>query len=58
VLDGDRGRAEEPLAAGLRITKGDGAGWLQDQLESLARRGRLEQSDGRAPPDDPSSGLG
>jgi DNA-binding CsgD family transcriptional regulator len=51
LLDGKRQLAEECLAAGLRITSDCGAAWLQEQLEALARRGRLslpgaESSDG------------
>jgi DNA-binding CsgD family transcriptional regulator len=41
LLAGARKPAEEALAAGLWITRHCGAGWLQQQLEELGRRGRL-----------------
>jgi predicted ATPase/DNA-binding CsgD family transcriptional regulator len=41
VLAGERGGAEKAVVAGLRITREAGAAWLQEQLEALARRGRL-----------------
>ena len=41
LLDGERKRAEDALAAGLRITGGCGAAWLQGELVALGRRGRL-----------------
>jgi DNA-binding CsgD family transcriptional regulator/tetratricopeptide (TPR) repeat protein len=41
LLDGERERAEEALAAGLRITSDCGAAWLQEELLALGRRGRL-----------------
>jgi DNA-binding CsgD family transcriptional regulator/tetratricopeptide (TPR) repeat protein len=41
LLDGDRRLAEAALAAGLRIARECGAAWLQEELEALARRGRL-----------------
>ena len=41
LLDGERKRAEDALAAGLRITRDCGAAWLQEELVALGRRGRL-----------------
>jgi DNA-binding CsgD family transcriptional regulator/tetratricopeptide (TPR) repeat protein len=41
LLDGERKRAEDALEAGVRITEACGARWLQEQLQALARRGRL-----------------
>jgi len=41
LLEGERKLAEESLAAGLRIANDCGAAWLKEQLEALARRGRL-----------------
>jgi DNA-binding NarL/FixJ family response regulator len=41
MLDGERGHAAEAVAAGLRLTREAAATWLQQELESLARRGRL-----------------
>jgi DNA-binding CsgD family transcriptional regulator/tetratricopeptide (TPR) repeat protein len=49
VLDGDRARAGEVVIAALRLTRRAGAAWLQDQLEALARRGRLSLVDGTPP---------
>jgi DNA-binding CsgD family transcriptional regulator len=50
MLDGDRKGAEQALSAGLQGTAETGAVWLQGDLESLARRGRLTPSG--APSDD------
>jgi DNA-binding NarL/FixJ family response regulator len=50
LLEGDRKRAEAALATGLRVAHECGAAWLETQMASLARRGRL------APPDDPLTG--
>jgi DNA-binding CsgD family transcriptional regulator len=44
MLEGDRERAAKAVAIGLRITKESGAAWLQEELESLARRGRIDVS--------------
>jgi ATP/maltotriose-dependent transcriptional regulator MalT len=41
LLDDERELAGEALAAGLEITRPCGAAWLQDQLDALARRGRI-----------------
>jgi len=41
VLDGRREPAERAMATGLRIATEAGDVWLKQQLESLARRGRL-----------------
>jgi ATP/maltotriose-dependent transcriptional regulator MalT len=41
VLDDKRKLADEALAAGLGTARDCGARWLQEQLEALARRGRL-----------------
>ena len=47
IVEGQPKRAEQVLAIGLRITTQAGAHWLQGQLESLARRGRLSLPDER-----------
>jgi ATP/maltotriose-dependent transcriptional regulator MalT len=41
ALEGERARAAEALVAGLELTTGCGASWLQGQLDALARRARL-----------------
>jgi DNA-binding CsgD family transcriptional regulator len=46
VLDGRRAPAAEALANGLRIAEEAGAAWLREELESLARRGRLSPRPG------------
>jgi DNA-binding NarL/FixJ family response regulator len=45
LLDGEPKLAQKSVAAGVRITGDRGAGWLQGELESLARRGRLLLAD-------------
>jgi ATP/maltotriose-dependent transcriptional regulator MalT len=45
VLGGKRAQAGKVVVAALRLTRRAGAAWLQDQLEALARRGRLSLAD-------------
>jgi DNA-binding NarL/FixJ family response regulator len=49
LLAGEREPAESAVAAGLRLTRDAGARWLEGELESLARRGRLALPDGARP---------
>jgi ATP/maltotriose-dependent transcriptional regulator MalT len=49
VLDGERKAAEAALSMGLRITGECRAAWLREELESLARRGRLSLPEELAP---------
>jgi len=62
MLDGERGRAAEAVAAGLRLTREVGATWLAEELESLARRGRLsgpaDATADKADASDPAERLG
>ena len=52
MLGGERELAEEALAAGLQVTRDCGAAWLQEELQSLARRGRLSPAgDSQTVPD-------
>jgi DNA-binding CsgD family transcriptional regulator len=48
VLGGKREAAERALAAGLRLARDAGGIWLEGELESLARRGRLPLPEGKA----------
>ena len=41
LLDGQRSAAEEAVAAGRSLASECGAAWLDQQLQALARRGRL-----------------
>jgi DNA-binding CsgD family transcriptional regulator/tetratricopeptide (TPR) repeat protein len=62
LLEGERNRAEDALAVGVRITRDCGATWLHEQLQALARRGRLplpdDDSTDEAPVADQVEGLG
>jgi DNA-binding CsgD family transcriptional regulator/tetratricopeptide (TPR) repeat protein len=51
LFEGDRRRAEAVSATGLRMARACGAAWLEAQIASLARRGRLTL------PDDPLTGA-
>ncbi len=52
ALDGERAAARQAVGAGLRIARETGARALQEELESLAQRARLQ------PPGDAADGAG
>jgi ATP/maltotriose-dependent transcriptional regulator MalT len=62
TVAGERAAAERACAAGLGIARAAEATWLVEQLEALARRGRLavaaEEGAEPAPPDDALDRLG